>query len=84
MTKNCPSCGIEWEQKETIYEYFFSVYKDETKARKAAQLHGCTPDNPKHFGKNVIGIENGEYDGVSLWECQECKSQFSRWTMEKL
>jgi hypothetical protein len=46
-------------------------------------MYGCTPKSPKHFGKNVIGIEiRGKYDGISYWECQVCKAMFNRWTME--
>lgn len=83
--KECPKCGIEWEEKETIYEFFLNKYQDEEKARKTAECYGCTPENPKHFGKNVIGIEiQGMYDGISFWECQACKSTFDRFTMEEV
>lgn len=83
--KNCPKCGIEWEEKETIYEFFLNKYQDEEKARKAARCYGCIPENPKHFGKNVIGIEiQGMYDGISFWECQSCGTTFDRWTMKEV
>ena len=83
--KECPKCGIEWEQKETIYEFFLNKYKDEEKARDAARSYGCLPEKPKHFGKNVIGIEiQGMYDGVLFWECQSCKSTFNRFTMKEV
>lgn len=83
--KECPKCKIEWEEKETIYEFFLNKYFDEEKAREAASCYGCTRETPKHFGKNVIGIEiQGMYDGVSFWECQGCKSTFDRWTMKEV
>lgn len=80
--KKCPKCGIEWEEKETIYEFFLNKYQDEEKARETASCYGCTPEKPKHFGKNVIGVEiQGMYDGISYWECQKCGTTFNRWTM---
>ncbi len=82
--KNCPHCNTEWEEKETITEHFESQGYSHRKAVQTGALYGCKPESPQHFGKNVIGIETPEYDGVSLWECQVCESQFSRWTMEKL
>ena len=80
--KECPKCKIPWEEKETIYEFFLNKYKDEEQARESANNYGCTPEKPKHFGKNVIGIEiQGMYDGISYWECQNCGTTFNRWTM---
>lgn len=81
--KQCPSCKEPWEETETIYEFFLNKYKDEEKALEAAKCYGCTPETPKHFGKNIIGIEiQGQYDGISYWKCQCCKTTFDRWTME--
>ena len=83
--KECPKCKIPWEEKETIYEFFLNKYQDEEKATSAAKNYGCTPESPKHFGKNVIGIEiQGMYDGISFWECQGCKTTFDRWTMKEV
>ena len=81
--KNCPSCNTDWEEEETITQYFESQGYSHRKAVQTAALYGCTPKSPKHFGKNVVGIEISEqYDGVSYWQCQECKVMFNRWTME--
>ena len=83
--KNCPKCGIAWEEERSIYEYFLEKYNDETQARKTAEMYGCTPEAPRHFGKNVVGIEvQGMYDGISFWECQSCKGTFDRWTMKEV
>ena len=83
--KDCPKCKTEWEEKETIYEFFLNKYTDENKAIVAAANYGCTPDNPKHFGKDVIGIEiQGMYDGISYWECQKCNGTFDRLTMKEV
>lgn len=81
--KSCPSCNTDWEEKETITEYFESQGYSHRKAVQTAAMYGCTPKSPKHFGKDVRGIEIQEqYDGVSYWECQVCKVMFDRFTME--
>ncbi len=37
-----------------------------------------------HFSR-LIGIEiQGEYDGVSYWECPDCHMRWDRWTGEKI
>ena len=83
--KECPKCKILWEEKETIYEFFLNKYKDEDRARETANNYGCTPEKPKHFGKNVVGIEiQGMYDGISFWECQSCGTTFDRFTMKEV
>ena len=80
MPKQCPSCAAPWEKEETIYEYFIAQGNDEVEARRQAEMYGCTPDNPKHFGVNVTGIQiQGKYDGISYWKCEECKVTFNRW-----
>ena len=82
---NCPKCGTPWKEKETIYEFFLNKYQDEEKARDAAKNYGCTPENPQHFSKDVIGIEvQGMYDGVSYWKCKQCETTFDRWTMNEI
>ena len=81
--KNCPSCNTEWEEKETIKEHFENQGYSTRKAVQTAAMYGCTPENPKHFGKNVVGIEiRGGYDGVSYWKCQVCETMFDRFTMK--
>lgn len=79
----CPSCNIEWEEKETITEYFESQGYTPRKALQTGALYGCTPETPKHFGKNVVGIEvRGQYDGISYWKCTVCEVVHDRWTMK--
>lgn len=81
----CPKCGIDWEEQDTIYQYFRKQGKSKEDAAETASHYGCTKDNPKHFGKNVTGIEfRGRYDGVSQWYCQVCKATFDRFTMEEV
>ena len=80
----CPKCNISWREEESIYEYFFLKYGDSAKAREIAEEYGDTPGHPQHFSKNVVGIEDKNYDGVSFWRCTNCQSIFDRFTMEKI
>ena len=85
IPKECPKCKEPWQEKETIYEFFLKKHGEEEKARKSAELYGCTLDKPKHFGKNVVGVEViGEYDGVSQWKCLCCETHFDRWNMKEI
>ena len=82
---NCPECSTPWKSDQTIFQHFLSKGKTESEARDIATNYGCTPETPKHFSKDVIGIEiQGQYDGVSYWECQKCKTTFDRFTMKKV
>lgn len=79
--KNCPNCGIAWEREETIYETFLNQGYSREEAWDMADSYGCTPDSPKHFGVNVIGIEvQGGYDGISHWYCEGCEARVDRFS----
>lgn len=79
----CPSCNIAWQGEETITQYFVREGYTTRKAKQIAAMYGCTSETPRHFGKNVIGIEiQGQYDGVSYWKCEGCKTVFDRWTLK--
>ncbi len=80
----CPECSTPWEEEEIIFQHFLAKGKTVEEASKTAANYGCTPQTPKHFGKDVIGIQiRGGYDGVSFWKCQKCETVFDRFTMEK-
>jgi hypothetical protein len=83
---NCPHCNVEWQEKETIYEYFLLKYDgDKSKAKETAKAYGCTEQSPKHFSKNVIGVQVlGYYDGVAYWKCKSCNTCFDRFTFEQV
>lgn len=82
---HCPNCRINWYSNQTIYEYFLNKGETPNKATKIAAMYGCTPEHPKHFGENIIGIElQGQYDGVSQWQCTNCNTIFDRWSMEPI
>lgn len=80
---SCPHCGTAWREEKSIYEHFLEKYGNEEEARKSASSYGCTEDNPKHFGKNVIGVQVLGYDRVCYWRCTCCNSCFDRFTDER-
>lgn len=83
--EKCPKCEVRWQEEETIYEHFLNKGYTKEKAAETAEMYGCTKENPKHFGKNVTGVEiQGGYDGVSYWQCSKCETYFDRWTMEEV
>ncbi len=96
---NCPSCSTPWNHEETIFDHFLDRYtkegipdsilrrtKDITLKQAAAETagyYGDTLETPRHFGKDVIGIEiQGEYDGVLYWQCQVCGDYTHRFNGE--
>ena len=82
---NCPHCNINWYQSNSIYKYFLSQGYSPEQARESASLFGDTPEHPKHFGANIVGIElSGVYDGISQWKCTNCNTIFDRWTMQPI
>jgi len=82
--ENCPKCKTAWLEDESIYDYFRKTGQTKEEATETAKSYGCTKENPKSFGKDVVGIEvRGKYDGVSYWECQKCKTVFDRFTMKE-
>lgn len=85
--KNCPDCGSSWEG-EDIYEAFRKhvFYKDKTDAELKQYVYDhykWSEQNKKSF-KRVIGIEiQGQYDGVSYFQCPDCRQTYNRFTGEK-
>jgi len=51
---HCPSCNIEWEEKQTITEHFVNEGYTLSKAVQTGAMYGCTPNTPQHFGVNVV------------------------------
>ena len=83
--KNCPHCKCNWNGGD-ILECLSKhpLYSNYTKEQllEAAGHYGWTPETPKNFSL-VIGIElpydhPNHYDGISYWQCPECKTVFTR------
>ena len=95
--RRCPTCKTPWQSEETITECFHERYSKEgvpdymikdnptesvaDAAAKTASSYGCTPETPKHFGKDVILIElRGVYDGALYNLCQVCDTYYNRFS----
>jgi len=39
---------------------------------------GYYGDNPPSHYSRLIGVEVPSYDGISFWQCPDCKHQWSR------
>ena len=48
-------------------------------ANRIAEHYGCTKENPKHFGINVVGIKNKLTGSMDKWKCLQCKNVFISW-----
>ena len=69
----CPVCKADWRGKKIPKEY------------REHYADGAT-----HYSR-LIGIEihsiffvQGGYDGVSYWECPDCKTRWDRWTHKQV
>lgn len=86
----CPECGADWDAGD-IFERLkemrahgreFYANKTDEEIENIARQYGWAPGSPKHFSR-LIGVElpHGHpehYDGVSFWQCPDCKTQWKR------
>ena len=93
--EKCPKCGAQW-QGEDIFEYFMRVRaegdpfygsKTEEEIREVAGNYGWSEENRICF-THLIGVEleynhPWHYDGVSYWQCHQCKTTWNRWSNEE-
>lgn len=88
---NCPKCGTQWKG-EDIFQYFLNKSnepdnyysgKTEEEIVEVASHYGYTKEKPVYWNK-LIGVETDDYDGVSIWRCPECNSEWCRWTNKEL
>jgi ribosomal protein L37AE/L43A len=75
---NCPECGASWDAG-AVYDGLraHAAYADKTddEVREIAAQYG---DSDAHFSR-LIGVEiRGAYDGVLLWQCPDCQTQWRR------
>lgn len=93
--KNCPECGVEWREEKNVLQSlqklaaegdpYWARFSEEDLVEAGAD-YGHTPETPRHFGTgNFLGIENPYvYDGVSVWQCQVCKTGWDRFTGKQM
>lgn len=83
----CPNCGMEMCGGQLI-----EWGKEYTKPGTTLGDKGMTPEEyaeaygwPKKLcGSQIIGIETGSYDGVSVWRYPCCGLEIDRFTREKI
>ncbi len=79
----CPCCGADWDDGD-IYERLrnHEAYKNwsDEKVREAAGHYGWAENDKKRFSR-LIGVEDSSiYDGISWWQCPDCKQLWDRWS----
>lgn len=89
MYGECPECGVSWnegeiadifiKQREEGSEYWRDKTDEEIKDYVLK-----TYSAPYKFSR-LIGIEiQGCYDGISRWQCPDCKTEWNRFTGKKI
>jgi hypothetical protein len=83
---------MQW-QGEDILEHFLQrkvdgdphyANKTNEEIKEVAGHYGWTEENPKCFS-HLLGIEDPRlYDGISFWQCPECKTTWDRFTGEEV
>lgn len=79
---HCPECNADWSAGD-----IFDVLrpqdwcKDKSDDELRAHIQECY--SPPYKFSRIIGIElpydhPGHYDGVSYWQCPDCKHNFPR------
>jgi hypothetical protein len=65
-------------------EDFCPICRSNWKTKPIPEQHRHFYGDKTHFS-DLIGIEvQGFYDGVAIWECQSCKTQFPRAGISKI
>ncbi len=84
----CPECGVSWDGgcifETCIAENNWQEHHDTEQAYIAHLKEFYSP--PYRWGR-MIGIQLGydhpnHYDGVSYWQCPDCKATWNRFTEE--
>jgi rubredoxin len=81
---NCPECGVNWHDGDIYWSLSKNpIYEKYSKKQilEFAQSYGWTKENGKFFSR-VVGLEDHSYDGVSKWECPDCKHTWNRFVRE--
>ena len=89
QTRTCPKCGSDWDGG-SILETFIkqrdegTFWKDMSDQEIEEDMKQCYSP-PYRWGRE-IGIElpfdhPEHYDGISYWQCPDCKATFDRGTM---
>lgn len=79
---NCPACGASWDGG-AIFDVLRQQDWCRDKSDAELQAHIETSYAPPYRFSRLIGIElpyshPQHYDGVSYWECPDCKKRWAR------
>ena len=87
----CPKCGTDWRADQIPVESVEKGwYGHDAPCQKLREWDDgydeTTPCTcPLKYYSNLIGIEiRGKYDGVSIWKCPACNTQWDRWTGQEI
>lgn len=76
----CPACGANWDGGgifETLRPQEWCAKKSDEELQAYIDKYYGTR-HKQHFSR-LIGVEiPGGYDGVSYWQCPDCKSKWPR------
>jgi hypothetical protein len=79
---NCPECGSSWDAGDIFTVLRTQDWcKDKTDDELRAYIQECY--SPPYKFSRIIGVQlpyshPDHYDGVSYWQCPDCKHQFPR------
>jgi hypothetical protein len=81
---NCPECNSSWDGGdifETLRPQKWCENMSDDELREDVHKHYAPP----HRFSRLVGVEvRGGYDGVSFWECPDCKARWDRFTQRKV
>jgi hypothetical protein len=88
---NCPKCGVSWDGG-SILESWKKLredgvaYIDKSDEELETSMKKCY--SPPYRWGRIIGVElpynhPKHYDGISYWQCPDCKTMWDRFTSEE-
>ena len=85
--KRCPKCKSNWDGGSILDTFkdqrnrgVYHVGKSDEQLESEMKSMYAEP----YRWSRLIGIEiQGEYDGISYWQCPDCKTYWSRFTGEE-
>lgn len=83
-TDNCPKCNSNWNGSP-ILETFIKQREEgvkcwQNKSNEEIEAEMKEHYRPPYVWRREIGIETLDYDGISYWQCPDCKTTFNRFT----
>jgi len=85
----CPECGSNWDGG-SILDTFIKQREEGSKHWQGKSDEDIKESilnsySEPHRWSRLIGVEvRGRYDGISYWECPDCKTMWDRFTGKKV